>query len=377
MKHYIIISWLAAAGLCLPSQENTTTTTTSPGRAVRSAERGCPAHCRLPACSCGITVPGGLSPDTVPQFVLLTFDDAVNELNREFYSRLFDGRTNPDGCPVAATMFVSHEWTDYAQVEDLYQAGHEIASHTVTHSHPAGYTADRWAREIGGQADLLSTLGRIPRAQITGVRAPFLQTGGDAMYSVLAGAGLQYDSSIPSPRTSPALWPYTLDRELPHRCPLPPCPARPHPGIWEIPMTLMDDGMGGHGCPMLDACRYEEDTESIRRMLTRNFLRHYTDNKAPFPMFYHAAWFRLRPHREEALVKFMDDVLELPDVYFVTAQQLLDWVRSPRPAAAFSQTRTVNCPPRPARPCTRKQKCSFSGKTFSTCADCPAEYPWI
>ena len=114
MKQYIVISWLAAAGLCLPSQENTTTT--SPGRAVRSAERGCPAHCRLPTCSCGTSVPGGLSPDTVPQFVLLTFDDAVNELNREFYSRLFDGRTNPDGCPVAATMFVSHEWTDYAQV---------------------------------------------------------------------------------------------------------------------------------------------------------------------------------------------------------------------------------------------------------------------
>ena len=49
----------------------------------------------------------------------------------------------------------------------MYQAGHEIASHTVTHSHPAGYTADRWAREIGGQADLLASLGRVPRNQVT------------------------------------------------------------------------------------------------------------------------------------------------------------------------------------------------------------------
>ena len=59
---------------------------------------------------------------------------------------------------------------------------------------------------------------------------------------------------------------------------------------------------------MLDGCRYEEDVESIQRMLTRNFLNHYSGNKAPFPMFYHAAWFRARPHREEALVKFLDSI---------------------------------------------------------------------
>ena len=39
---------------------------------------------------------------------------------------------------------------------------------------------------------------------------------------------------------------------------------------------------------MLDGCQYDEDIESIQRMLTRNFLRHYTDsNKAPFPMYEH------------------------------------------------------------------------------------------
>ena len=31
------------------------------------------------------SVPGGLSRENVPQFVLLTFDDAVNTLNQQFY----------------------------------------------------------------------------------------------------------------------------------------------------------------------------------------------------------------------------------------------------------------------------------------------------
>ncbi len=33
------------------------------------------------------------------------------------YEDLFTGeRRNPNGCPIAATFFVSHEWTDYGQV---------------------------------------------------------------------------------------------------------------------------------------------------------------------------------------------------------------------------------------------------------------------
>jgi hypothetical protein len=64
---------------------------------------------------------------------LLTFDDSVNDLNWEIYEELFNsGRNNPNGCPVLGTFYVSHEWTDYAQVQSLYSRGHEMASHSVT-----------------------------------------------------------------------------------------------------------------------------------------------------------------------------------------------------------------------------------------------------
>ena len=76
---------------------------------------------------------GGVAPQNVPQMVLLTFDDSVNDLNKELYQELFErGRTNPNGCPISATFYVSHEWTDYSQVQNLYADGHEIASHSIT-----------------------------------------------------------------------------------------------------------------------------------------------------------------------------------------------------------------------------------------------------
>ena len=71
----------------------------------------------------------------LPQLVVLTFDDSVNDLNRNLYEELFDKKTrlNPNGCPILATFYISHEWTDYTQVQNLYADGHEIASHSISH----------------------------------------------------------------------------------------------------------------------------------------------------------------------------------------------------------------------------------------------------
>lgn len=76
---------------------------------------------------------GNLPANEVPQIVLITFDDAVNDLNKMYYEELFEkGRVNPNGCPISATFYVSHEWTDYSQVQNLYADGHELASHTIS-----------------------------------------------------------------------------------------------------------------------------------------------------------------------------------------------------------------------------------------------------
>lgn len=79
------------------------------------------------------TPSGNITAKQTPQIVLITFDDAVNDLNKDYYEEIFErGRMNPNGCPITGTFYVSHEWTDYGQVQSLYADGHEMASHTVS-----------------------------------------------------------------------------------------------------------------------------------------------------------------------------------------------------------------------------------------------------
>ena len=74
-----------------------------------------------------------LTPKQIPQIIMITFDDAVNDVNWHIYEEIFTAdRKNPNGCPIRATFYVSHEWTDYGQVQTLYSRGHEIASHSIT-----------------------------------------------------------------------------------------------------------------------------------------------------------------------------------------------------------------------------------------------------
>lgn len=65
--------------------------------------------------------------------VTLTFDDAVNYENWDLYGQLFrKGRTNPNGCPIHGTFYISHEYTNYQYVQQLWNDGHEIAVHSIT-----------------------------------------------------------------------------------------------------------------------------------------------------------------------------------------------------------------------------------------------------
>lgn len=310
------------------------------------AERCNPLLCQIPDCFCGgDNIPGGFTPEQTPQFVLLTFDDAVNVLNRKFYEDLFPGRFNPNGCPIKATFYVSHEWTDYEQVRDLYAAGHEIASHTITHSHGTNFGEEKWAEEIVGEAENLVELAGVNPLDIKGMRAPFLAGGGDTMFNALGRYGFYYDSSMPTGSPS---WPYSLDYLMPHGCNIDPCPVQSHPGMWEVPMKTLKDVRGG-SCSMADGCVYTEKADHIQKIFTQNFLEHYTKSRAPFPLFFHSAWFHNRSHRKEGFLAFLDTILALPDVYFVTSQELIAWTRFPEPLPQVHSSSVFHCdfPDRP------------------------------
>lgn len=115
----------------------------------------------------------------------LTFDDAVTQLNNEYY-KFFDGKRNPDGCPISATFFIAHEYCDYTIVHDLYEKGHEIALHSITHTTNTEYwktaSVDLLKKEFGGERDLVAYFANIPAKDIVGLRMPFLQMDGMVLF---------------------------------------------------------------------------------------------------------------------------------------------------------------------------------------------------
>ncbi|KAK2140344.1 hypothetical protein LSH36_1385g00016 [Paralvinella palmiformis] len=152
----------------------------------RSRSKVCvPRDCQLPDCYCaGKTGPSHLKNYQIPQMVMMTFDDAVNERVYEFYERLLTKkRLNPNGCPISLTFYLSHNWTDYELVKDLYRSGHEIASHSITHRMPQSWwthaSLKDWQREIGGQRRNIVTKAHVPRSEVKGMRVPFLELGGE------------------------------------------------------------------------------------------------------------------------------------------------------------------------------------------------------
>ncbi|KAL4713961.1 hypothetical protein ACJJTC_015615 [Scirpophaga incertulas] len=337
--------------------------------------------CLLPDCYCGgKDIPGDLTVETVPQIVLLTFDDSVNDLNKGLYMDLFEkGRVNPNGCPISATFYVSHEWTDYSQVQNLYAAGHEMASHTVSHSFGEQFSQKKWNREVGGQREILAAYGGVKLEDVRGMRAPFLSVGGNKMFKMLYDSNFTYDSSLPVYENRPPSWPYTLDYKLFHDCMIPPCPTKSYPGVWEVPMVMWQDLNGGR-CSMGDACANPPDAEGVYKMILKNFDRHYTTNRAPFGLYYHAAWFT-QPHHKEGFIMFLDFINQMNDVWIITNWQALQWVRDPTPISRLNNFQPFQCnyQDRPKK-CNNPKVCNLWHKSgvryMRTCQPCPEVYPW-
>ncbi|XP_065658638.1 uncharacterized protein LOC136083160 isoform X2 [Hydra vulgaris] len=289
------------------------------------------SNCRLPSCRCaGTDIPGGLSKVNTPQMILLTMDDGVTPEKYQLYTELLNGSTNFNGCPIKATFFVSGDNSDYAYVKKLQQSGHEIADHSATHKLPEEWWSKTAVLE-DLQMEILTQKNTIQQEVGTttlGWRTPFLASQ-ENTFKVLAENQFLYDSSlgtIPGTRW----WPYTMDYLPSLPCYMANCPTLTYPGVWEIPLvTLQCDESATTFATMLDECTNLETEESTYNMLMTNFKLHYEDNKQPFPMFGHSTWFDNAPYRKDAVIRFLNDVRKFSDVYFVTAQQAIEWIKSP------------------------------------------------
>ncbi|KAK4877639.1 hypothetical protein RN001_010145 [Aquatica leii] len=354
---------------------------------IKEVAKECdPNACKLPNCLCFSTnPPAGLKPADIPQFVLLTFDDAIKIDNIQYYKDAFYNRKNPNNCSIGTTYFVSHEYTDYSLVHELVSKGHEIALHSITHQTPNSYWKDLdlegYKREIADQVKLVTHFANISSSSIKGIRVPFLELGGNNSFQMIKDSGLTYDCSWPTQTyIESGLFPYTLDYASNQDCPTGVCPNASIPGVWVIPMVDWRD-QSNVPCAMVDQCiNIPTDVNGIVEFMKTNFNRHYNGSRSPFGFYVHAAWFNKNPIYFEAYQKFLDYLNTIEDVYLVSANNVIEWMKNPVTKDVY--IKNSKCNQIFNNTCAQPKSCRLmkgeEERYMTICSNsCPNVYPWL
>ncbi|KAG0744879.1 hypothetical protein G6F57_004746 [Rhizopus arrhizus] len=387
MKSLAFTSTICLAWISLViAQEGATVPTANSGS---SSTYACnPSSCKIENnCLCASqSPPGGLSPKDTPQFVTVTFDDSIQTgLFQTALSMV--NVTNPNGCPGHGTWFVSMQYTDFSLVQQWYAAGNEIADHTFTH------VGTPSAQEISACKSMLNAYGGIPNSKIQGFRAPFLNYTKDTL-NILSQQGFLYDSSS-SAVTDDAYWPYTLDNGMANDCWTGICNTGQIklPGLWEIPMySVLDNG----SIPQLMDVYLAGTPSDVTAWSNAAFDKHYNGNRQPFGIYVHPTHLTSYPSLPDpkdqfnGVISFIQSVASKPDVWFVTNQQLLQWMKNPVKASELGKQDYMQC----KQPILSKEicngldddhngvvddnlvnSCNFGASSTKTCFNCPATAP--
>jgi peptidoglycan/xylan/chitin deacetylase (PgdA/CDA1 family) len=317
--------------------------------------------------------PGGLAVEQVPQFIVLGFDDNRYVDGMNWVLDLLDGKTNPAGKGNARThdgqkLIVSFYYTTdslddggeplLATWRRATAAGHEVANHTHTHRALESQGVPwSWAMEIQKSNQILQDKLGVKPGSIRGFRAPFLQFD-QALFETLGQTGgMIYDCSLTHIPIGPEgdnwrdvrhLWPYTLHNGTDGKSGQ--WQVGKHPKIWEIPVytmpTTSPDRYQSANVNMagFDSTAYgtlgKSGPDFYNSMKWSLDLRlDKVDNRAPLTIGLHSDTYSSRhtgysaplEARRKALADFIAYALTKPEVRFVSAVQMLQWMSSPVP----------------------------------------------
>ncbi|KAG0747258.1 hypothetical protein G6F57_007951 [Rhizopus arrhizus] len=342
-----------------------------------------PNTCKLPNCLCpSQTPPGGLSPKDVPQFVTITFDDSIQPQLLATAKDLLNVKQG--------SWYVSMQYTDFALVQQWYANGNEVADHTFTH------VGSPSSQEIAAARAMLNQYGGVPLGKIKGFRAPFLNYTTDTLREI-SKQGFQYDTSVTAV-VDDCYWPYTLDYGLANDCWNNVCGTQLKlPGIWEIPMyAVLDDAKTAQ---LMDVY-LAGSPANVTAWSNANFDRHYNGNRQPFGIYVHPTHLTNSPGlpdvspQKNAVVDFIQSLQSKPDVWFVSNEQLLQWMQNPVPVSQLASQPYMQCtlPNIGKEICNGLEtistannivsgsllnSCNFNTENWATCFNCPANAPTV
>lgn len=313
--------------------------------------------------------PGGLQPSQVPQFVVFGFDDQINASAFRWVFKMFSSKTNPagtgnkathDGTRASASFYTTTTYGTQYHTEALGE-GHEIGNHTQTHPDGSKFSVASWESQLSQATGKLTGAG-IPKASITGFRAPFLLYNNN-LFTALRNAGIAYDCSIEEGYQADQdgtnyFWPYTLDRGSPGNKYLFEKMNENeivgnHPGLWEMPAYYVIIPQEYRAKVKRDNDYFDVNTGKLTGLdynlldmgkltptefqatLKANLDLHYNGNRAPFIFGMHSDKYN-NTALQAALTGFIDWALTKPDVRVVSAMKVIEWMRNPVPLRAPS-----------------------------------------
>ena len=271
-----------------------------------------------------------------------------------------------------------------------YDSGFEIGCHT--HSHPDGsnFTVDEWLAEMNQCIDILTkpyvsgddgndTGAGVNRSDIISFRAPYLAYNANVMKAV-EKMGFTYDSSLEEGYQDDQdgtnfYFPYTLDEGSPgnqfvHSFRAEKEVIGAHPGIWEMPIQVViappDEECESYGIPkgfrkkLAETRNYFSENDgkvcgldynclAEMQMTGEEFLatlKYSLDlrlkgNRAPFILGAHTGIYALEydsnpvikvsvRDRQKAIEDFLDYALSKPEVFVVSPQKVIAWMKNPK-----------------------------------------------
>jgi hypothetical protein len=231
-RHLLLAVLLASAAALAAAQED--------GLITTDTYKCDPTTCQLPECQCATNKPpGGLSPGQIPQFVLLSHDNALDGLPYKLVQGILGKKEQSNGCPVPVTWFAMFYHSDCNVAQDAIAKGDEVAMQTnrfdptdpFTATDPAPKYNSRDPKTGEPSVEIEITMSRkhwnevcnISYSNMVGFRAPNYYNN-PPIRKALAKNGYLYDSTIierwytnspTSPSQDRVLWPYTMDAGIP------------------------------------------------------------------------------------------------------------------------------------------------------------------
>ncbi|KAL4423899.1 hypothetical protein ABPG75_001200 [Micractinium tetrahymenae] len=352
-----------------------------------------PTTCTPPDCMCAsYSPPGGLTAAQIPQFILLSHDNALNNQSYNLMVELLGSKKQADGCPLPITWFAMRYHSDCTAGKLALQRGDELAMQAnrfdptdpFTASDPSPHYDSRDPVTGKPSVEIEITMSRKWWAEDCGLAIRNMVGYRSQGYynnppirQTLSKDGYLYDATLveryyPNSPTSPSkdmvLWPYTMDAGIPQECnflgdTLGHCDAKEnYKGLWEVPLYQLQDGETMYGFSdygdtnagllavsdmyALFKSQLDQRLSGGRTPLQLStFYEWLSDKPAQGPADDPQCLYCYRPPSADAkaLVKFVDYALKQPAVRFITYSDFIRWMQDPVPLDKFDAWYTPTC----------------------------------